>query len=69
MMIALLFVMLAVASIPILLLVAIAGAPVFLGLLLAAATFTVVFVIANILLGIGALGLHQYERLRNRPMR
>ena len=67
MMVAALFVMLAIASIPILLLVAIAGAPVFLGLLLAAATFTVVFVFANIVIGIGALGLRTYEQVRDRP--
>ena len=60
--------MLAIASIPILLLVAIAGAPVFLALLLAGAAFTVVFVFANIVVGIGALGLHQYERIRDRPV-
>ncbi len=61
-----LFVMLFIASIPLLLIVVIAGAPVFLGLLLAVAAFAVVFTVANVVLGIGALGLRQYEKSKSR---
>ena len=60
------FVMLLIASIPLLLIVAIAGAPVILGLLLAGAAFAVVFAVANVVLGIGALGLRQYEKSKSR---
>lgn len=61
-----LFVMLFIASIPLLLIVVIAGAPVFLGLLLAVAAFAVVFTVANVVLGIGVLGLRQYEKSKSR---
>ncbi len=59
----------AVAAIPVALIVAVALGPVIVTVLFALATGAIVWVVANIILGIGAFGLNRYEHLRSHRLR
>lgn len=51
-----------IVSLPVLAIVAIAGAPVILALIFAVVAGGIVFVVANFVLGLGALGMRRLER-------
>ncbi|MGO9975027.1 MAG: hypothetical protein ACLP01_19940 [Solirubrobacteraceae bacterium] len=54
-----------IVSLPVLVIVAIAGAPVILGIIFALAAGAIVFFVANAVLGLGALGLRGYEKTKS----
>ncbi|MGO9792361.1 MAG: hypothetical protein ACLP8S_23495 [Solirubrobacteraceae bacterium] len=60
------FLVLFIVSLPVLLIVAIAGAPVILAVILAVGSGLIVFFVANAVLGLGAFGLRRYEKAKAR---